>query len=75
MKGTIQLSFCKFLKILMVSDKQFTRHLEFIKLFKQNPSEKFSVFIIYQNYTLAFRPHQTYQIVKTLVFYLANISL
>ena len=44
---------CNFLKILTVSDKTFTRLLEFIKLYKQNPLEKFFIFTIYQNYTLA----------------------
>ena len=31
--------FCKFLKTSMVSDKQLTRLLEFIKLYKQNSLE------------------------------------
>ena len=31
----------------------FTGLLEFIKLYKQNPLEKFLIFTIYQNYTLA----------------------
>ena len=30
-----------------------TRLLEFIKLFKQNPLEKYFIFTIYQNHTLA----------------------
>ena len=33
--------------------KRFTRLLEFIKLNKQNPWEKFFIFTFYQNYTLA----------------------
>ena len=33
--------------------KQFRRLLEFIKLYKQNPLEKFFIVTIYQNYTLA----------------------
>ena len=35
----------------MVLDK--TKLLKFIKLYKQNPLEKFLIFTIYQNYTLA----------------------
>ena len=35
-----------FLKILTVSDKTFTRLLEFIKLYKQNPLENFFIFTI-----------------------------
>ena len=33
--------------------KQFTRLLEHLHLYKQNPLEKFFGFTIYQNYTLA----------------------
>ena len=47
------LSIMQFLKILMVSGKNFTRLLELIQLYKQNPLEKIFIFTIYQNYTLA----------------------
>ena len=33
--------------------KRFTGLLELIKLYKQNPLDKFFIFTIYQNYTLA----------------------
>ena len=33
--------------------KRFTGLLELVQLFKQNPLEKFFIFTIYQNYTLA----------------------
>ena len=34
--------------------KLFTRLLELVQLYKQNPLEKVFIFTIYQNYTLAF---------------------
>ena len=43
---------CNFLRKLMVSDKKIHR-AELIQLYKQNPLEKFLIFTIYQNYTLA----------------------
>ena len=50
---------CNFLKILMVSDKNDSQGLKLvlmhcIQLYEQHPSEKFFIFTIYQNYTLAF---------------------
>ena len=40
----------------MVPDKKiFTGLLELIQLYKQNPLEKFFIFTIYQNYTLALK--------------------
>ena len=45
---------CNFLRKLMVSDKKrFTGLLELIQRYKQNPFQKFFIFTIYQNYTLA----------------------
>ena len=44
---------CNFCRKLMVSDKRFTGLLELIQLYKQTPLEKFFIFIIYPNYTLA----------------------
>ena len=41
--------FYYFLKVLMVSDKQFTGLLEFIQLYKQNPLD-FFFFTIYQKF-------------------------
>ena len=35
--------------------KRFTRLLEFIKLYKQKPLEKFVIFTIDQNYTLTLK--------------------
>ena len=37
--------------------KRFTGLLDLIQLNKQNPLEKFFIFTIYQNYTLALKPH------------------
>ena len=45
---------CLFLQIFRwFQTKQFARILEFIKLYKQNPSENIFIFTIHQNYTLA----------------------
>ena len=46
---------CNFLKILMVPDKRFTGLLELVVSYnsKTNPLEKFFIFTIYRNYTLA----------------------
>ena len=42
--------------------KEFTGLLEVIQLYKQNPLEKFLIFTIYQNYTLALREQlETYK--------------
>ena len=46
--------FCKFLKILDGFKQNNSQgFLEFTKLYKQNPLEKYFIFTIYQNYTLA----------------------
>ena len=47
------LVFAIFSKYWWFQTKQFTRLLEFIKLYKQNPLEKIFIFTLYQNYTLA----------------------
>ena len=45
---------CNFLRKLMVSDKKIHRSFRTrTTSYKQNPSEKFFIFTIYQNYTLA----------------------
>ena len=49
---------CKFMQFSQNIDqwfqtKQFTRLLELIQLYKQNPLEKCFFFTIYKNYTLA----------------------
>ena len=44
---------CSFLRKFMVSEKRFTGLLELIQIYKQNQLEKFLIFTIYQNYTLA----------------------
>ena len=40
-------------KIAGFQTKRFTGLLELVQLYKQNPLEKFSIFTIFQNYTLA----------------------
>ena len=37
---------------LWFQTKRFTGLLELVQLYKQNPLEKYSIFTIYQNYTL-----------------------
>ena len=37
----------------MVSDQKDSQGFELIQLYKQDPLEKFFIFTIYQNYTLA----------------------
>ena len=44
-----------FLKMLMVSDNMIHRAFEFMQLYKQNSLEKFFIFTIYKNYTLALK--------------------
>ena len=49
------LYFSIFSKFGWFKTKQFTGLLEFIKLYKQNPLEKFFIFTIYQKYTIRFK--------------------
>ena len=42
---------------LWFQTKRFTGLLELIQLYKRNPLEKFFIFTIYQNYTLALNQH------------------
>ena len=46
--------FANFSKCWWFQTKQLARLLEFIKLYNQNPSEKFFIFTIYQNYTILY---------------------
>ena len=46
------LVFCKFLKILMVSDKTIHKAFRIHKMLLENPFREISIFTIYQNYTL-----------------------
>ena len=46
---------CNFLKILMVSDNSIHNDCRTVQLYEQNPLEKFIIFTVYQNYTLALR--------------------
>ena len=43
--------------MLVFRQKLFTRLLELMQLYKQNQLEKFFIFTIYQNYTLALTLH------------------
>ena len=43
-------------KIDEFQTKTVTGLLELVQLYKQNPLEKFFIFTIYQNYTLALMP-------------------
>ena len=57
----------------MFQTKRFTGLSELVQLYKQNPSEKFLIFTIYQNYTLALMYLQIH--ISNYTFCLQKITL
>ena len=60
---------CKFYAIFSgnwwFQTKRFTGLLELIQPYKQNPLEKFFIFTIYQNYTLALSKHESLNMISS----------